>query len=50
MAQRTQRLIDDHELWLRMSRSARARAAEFSEERSVQGLAQLVEASSAIRL
>jgi glycosyltransferase involved in cell wall biosynthesis len=50
MAQRTQRLIDDHDVWLRMSRSARARAAEFSEERSVQGLAQLVEASTAIRL
>ena len=50
MAVQTQRLIDDGELWMRMSRSARARAAEFSEERSVQGLAQLVEASSAIRL
>jgi glycosyltransferase involved in cell wall biosynthesis len=50
MATQTQRLIDDQELWVRMSHSARARAAEFSEERSVQGLVQLIEASSAIRL
>jgi glycosyltransferase involved in cell wall biosynthesis len=50
MAAQTQRLIDDAELCARMSRSARARAAEFSEERSMQRLAQLVEASSAIRL
>jgi glycosyltransferase involved in cell wall biosynthesis len=50
MATQTQRLIDDAALWSRMSRSARARAAEFSEERSVQGLTQLVEASSAFRL
>jgi glycosyltransferase involved in cell wall biosynthesis len=50
MVLRTQQLLDDHELWRRMSANARQRAAEFSEERSVQGLAQLIEAASAIRL
>jgi L-malate glycosyltransferase len=50
MVLHTQRLIDEPMVWARMSAAARARAAEFSEERSVQGLMQLVEASSAIRL
>jgi len=50
MATSTQRLIDDPALWSSMSASARLRAAEFSEERSVQRLVHLIEASSAIRL
>lgn len=50
MAAHTQRLIDEPELCARMSDQARARAAEFSEERSMQRLAQLIEASAAIRL
>jgi glycosyltransferase involved in cell wall biosynthesis len=50
MATSTQRLIDDPALWSSMSASARLRAAEFSEERSVQRLVQLIEASSSIRL
>lgn len=50
MVVHTQRLIDEPSLWLRMSASARARAAEFSEERSVQGLVRLIESTSAIRL
>jgi glycosyltransferase involved in cell wall biosynthesis len=50
MGRYTQRLIDDHAMWSRMSASARVRAAEFSEERSVQRLVQLIEASSTIRL
>jgi L-malate glycosyltransferase len=50
MAMHTQRLIEDRELCARMSCQARARAAEFSEERSMHRLAQLIEASSAFRL
>jgi glycosyltransferase involved in cell wall biosynthesis len=50
MAVATQRLIDDPDLCARMSHDARARAAEFSEERSMQGLVQLIEASTAFRL
>jgi glycosyltransferase involved in cell wall biosynthesis len=50
MAACTQRLIDDPALWSSMSASARQRAAEFSEERSVQRLVQLIESSSTIRL
>jgi glycosyltransferase involved in cell wall biosynthesis len=50
MATHTQQLIDDRDLCERLSRQARARAAEFSEERSMQRLAQLIEASSAFRL
>jgi glycosyltransferase involved in cell wall biosynthesis len=50
MVLHTQRLIDDQELWQRMSANARARAAEFSEERSVQGLVKLIEVASPMRL
>jgi glycosyltransferase involved in cell wall biosynthesis len=50
LAARTKHLIDHPDILRQMSARARARAEEFSEERSVQDLKRLIEASSGFRL
>jgi glycosyltransferase involved in cell wall biosynthesis len=50
MATQTRRLMDDPDLLSRMSTSAQARAHEFSAQRSIDRLIELVQAGSSLRL